>query len=295
MRRAFETFSHRLWLALALVFGAVQQPVWSAPTQACTKPVYLTFDTGHMGVAPLVADVLRRQQVRATFFMANERTLNGGSSLDDQWAPWWRDRAQEGHAFGSHTWDHEVWQADALGRYAHPADPRGSNSTFKGFGRCGTGTDPTQRFWFDTIKPGAPAPGQAPHLNVIVTMRGMLLHAYTRIYFPDEPANATDPVLALVPADRRDTLVAVKREGNLYQFDIHMQTAGLTHDYTETVVRGAADSSKFSVFYYRGGRLTAVDSINQAAEHMTARKLIGARANVTPAQAADSIRARTTP
>ena len=71
------------------------------------------------------------------------------------------------------------------------------------------------------------------------------------------------------------------------QFDIHMQTAGLTHDYTETVVRGAAESNTFSVFYYRGGRLTAVDSINQAAEHMTARKLIGARANVTPTQAAD--------
>jgi protocatechuate 3,4-dioxygenase alpha subunit len=48
----------------------------------------------------------------------------------------------------------EIWQADSLGRYAHPADPRGSNNTFKGFGRCGTGTDPQHRYWFDTIKPG---------------------------------------------------------------------------------------------------------------------------------------------
>jgi len=79
---------------------------------ACAKPVYLTFDTGHMGVAPLVAEVLQRQQVRVTFFLANERTLTGGGSLDDSWAPWWRARAAEGHAFGSHTWDHGVWQAD---------------------------------------------------------------------------------------------------------------------------------------------------------------------------------------
>ena len=118
MRRAFETFSHRLWLALALVFGAVQQPVWSAPTQACTKPVYLTFDTGHMGVAPLIAEVLRRQEVKVTFFLANEPTQEGGSSLDEHWAPWWRERVAEGHAFGSHTWDHWSLLPDAQGRYS---------------------------------------------------------------------------------------------------------------------------------------------------------------------------------
>jgi protocatechuate 3,4-dioxygenase alpha subunit len=117
----------------------------------------------------------------------------------------------------------EIWQADSLGRYSHPSDPRGSNSTFKGFGRCGTGTDPRNRFWFDTIKPGAVGPGEAPHLNVIVSMRGMLLHAFTRIYFSDEPANATDKVLNAVPAERRDTLIAVRHDGGVYRFDIHMQ------------------------------------------------------------------------
>ena len=116
----------------------------------------------------------------------------------------------------------EIWQADAMGRYAHAADPRGSNSNFKGFGRCGTGTDPQNRFWFNTVKPGSVAAGSAPHLNVIVMMRGMLLHAYTRIYFEGEAANATDKVLAAVPAGRRHTLIA-KREGNVYRFDIHMQ------------------------------------------------------------------------
>lgn len=95
-------------LGLGLVAAAPAAP-------ACDKPVYLSFDTGHMGVAPLVAEVLARHRVKATFFLADERTLTGGSSLDDQWAPWWKARAAEGHAFGSHTWDHVVWQADLPG------------------------------------------------------------------------------------------------------------------------------------------------------------------------------------
>ena len=117
----------------------------------------------------------------------------------------------------------ELWQADPLGRYAHPADPRGGNTTFKGFGRCGTGTDRTTRLWFNTIRPGAPGAGQAPHLNLIVTMRGMLSHAFTRIYFPDEPGNAIDPVLNAVPAARRDTLFAKNEGGGVYRFNIYMQ------------------------------------------------------------------------
>ena len=86
-----------------------------AAAAACDKPVYLSFDTGHMAVAPLVAEVLKRQDVKATFFLANERTQTGGSSLDDHWAPWWKARADEGHAFGSHTWDHDSWLADTQG------------------------------------------------------------------------------------------------------------------------------------------------------------------------------------
>ncbi len=94
--------------------GVLLGGVWAvAAAQArCDKPVYLTFDTGHMGVAPLIADVLARHQVKATFFLANERTQTEGSSLDAQWAPWWKARAQEGHVFGSHTFDHSYWVAD---------------------------------------------------------------------------------------------------------------------------------------------------------------------------------------
>ncbi len=121
----------------------------------------------------------------------------------------------------------EIWQADHQGRYAHPGDPRGSNLSFKGFGRFGTGTDTESRFLFKSIKPGQVDDEQAPHINVIVFMRGLLSHTYTRIYFGDEAeANARDPVLASVPPDRRQTLIAdlIDAGGSkTYRFDIHMQ------------------------------------------------------------------------
>jgi protocatechuate 3,4-dioxygenase, alpha subunit len=121
----------------------------------------------------------------------------------------------------------EIWQADAEGRYAHPADPRGSNLRFTGFGRCGTGTDPENRFAFETIKPGPPGEGQAPHVNVILFMRGLLSHVFTRIYFDDEAeANARDPVLARVDASRQRTLIATREttsRGPVYRLDLHMQ------------------------------------------------------------------------
>jgi peptidoglycan/xylan/chitin deacetylase (PgdA/CDA1 family) len=98
-------------LALALWALALAAPAQTEPL-ACAKPVYLTFDTGHMGVAPLIADVLQRQQVRVTFFAAQEKTQQGDGSLGPYWAPWWRARAAEGHAFASHTWDHAYWRAD---------------------------------------------------------------------------------------------------------------------------------------------------------------------------------------
>ena len=99
-----------LLLALLAALPAFAQP-------ACTKPVYLTFDTGHMGVARLVAEVLDRQQVKVTFFAANEKTQEGDGSLGEAWAPWWRARAAEGHEFASHTFDHVYWRGDAGERF----------------------------------------------------------------------------------------------------------------------------------------------------------------------------------
>jgi protocatechuate 3,4-dioxygenase alpha subunit len=59
-----------------------------------------------------------------------------------------------------------------------------------------------------------------------VFVRGMLLQHHTRIYFEDEAANANDPVLALVPADRRGTLIAKRKPGSgnvVYTLDVHLQ------------------------------------------------------------------------
>lgn len=99
---------------LAILFIAGSAYATDAPAlNDCHRPVYLTFDTGHMAVAPLVAEVLQRQQVRATFFAAHEATQQGDGSLGEHWAPWWRARAAEGHAFASHTWSHAYWRADA--------------------------------------------------------------------------------------------------------------------------------------------------------------------------------------
>jgi protocatechuate 3,4-dioxygenase alpha subunit len=121
----------------------------------------------------------------------------------------------------------EIWQADAQGRFADPQDKRAlPNSAFKGFGR--SGTDAEGRFSFETIKPGiVPNPdgkAQAPHIVLAVYARGLLLHLYTRIYFDDEVAkNATDPVLALVPQDRRSTLIAKREPDGSYRFEVRLQ------------------------------------------------------------------------
>ncbi len=108
----------------------------------------------------------------------------------------------------------EIWQADAQGRYAHARGekPR-PNAKFTGFGRSATDKDGI--YSFDTIKPG-PVPGpngkpQAPHIVVCIFSRGMLRQIYTRLYFSDEKANDADPILTLVPAERRGTLIAHKQ------------------------------------------------------------------------------------
>jgi protocatechuate 3,4-dioxygenase alpha subunit len=127
----------------------------------------------------------------------------------------------------------EIWQADSAGRYAHPADgrPLASNS-FRGFGRCPTDKD--GGYAFDTVKPGTvPGPGgstQAPHINVGVFSRGLLKRLFTRIYFAGDPANVADPILALVPADRRDTLLAKPdaAKPGLFRLDIRLQGANET-------------------------------------------------------------------
>jgi len=122
----------------------------------------------------------------------------------------------------------ELWQVDPLGQYCpEPIQQKNEHKRFTGFGRFGTGTRPDHRFLFSTLKPGVAQPGNAPHIDVIVFMRGSLRDLRTRLYFADEAdANATDPLLNAVPADRRHTLLAYRTEQNgqvTYQFDIRVQ------------------------------------------------------------------------
>jgi protocatechuate 3,4-dioxygenase alpha subunit len=129
----------------------------------------------------------------------------------------------------------EIWQANQHGRYNHPADRRDLplDADFTGYGR--TGTDAQGAFWFETIRPGAvpfdDQRMQAPHICVAVLGRGLLNHLFTRLYFADDPSTANDPVLQLVPAERRQTLLAQPhiRAGMLvYRFDIVLQGVGET-------------------------------------------------------------------
>lgn len=126
----------------------------------------------------------------------------------------------------------ELWQANAAGRYNHPDDNQTDKPLdpgFHGFGRVAT--DGGGRFRVTTIKPG-PVPGrgnalQAPHINLAVFARGLLIHLYTRLYFADEPGNAGDPLLASIEDEAvRRTLLA-RREADakpaLYRFDIVLQ------------------------------------------------------------------------
>lgn len=101
----------------------------------------------------------------------------------------------------------ELWQND------------GEN---KLFGRYGTGTDANNQFSFATVKPNS-VEGQAPYINVILFMRGQLLHSYTRIYFSDEETlNNSDETLQSIPVERKQTLIA-KKTNQGYEFNIHMQ------------------------------------------------------------------------
>jgi len=128
----------------------------------------------------------------------------------------------------------ELWQANAQGRYAHPADRqpgKALDAAFRGWGRACSDFE-TGAWSFDTIKPG-PVIGRhgvvmAPHVNLWIVARGINIGLHTRMYFDDEAqANAADPVLALVEWEvRRRTLVGRReqRDGKtVYRFDIHLQ------------------------------------------------------------------------
>ena len=121
----------------------------------------------------------------------------------------------------------EIWQANSHGKYASPEDPQDKplEAGFRGYGR--SLTDDAGMFRFRTIKPGrVPGPDgklQAPHLVVTIFMRGLLKQLVTRMYFPDEPSTSDDPVLKLVPAERRATLVAKQTGEGALEWNVRLQ------------------------------------------------------------------------
>ena len=209
--------------------------------------------TGSQTVGPFFSPALLREDARRNVLTkpetAGERIRIEGRVLDGDGVP-----VPDAMV--------EIWQANAYGRYNHPADsgPAPLDPSFLGFGRSGTEDD--GRYWFETVKPGAvpflvptrlaneaaPLPlrgqasrkengerWQAPHICVTVFSRGLLNHVVTRLYFEDEASNAGDPVLECVPADRRATLLARRVAGResdsaltVYRFDIVLQGADET-------------------------------------------------------------------
>lgn len=162
--------------------------------------------TEHSSVGRLVTSETKGERIRITC-----RVLDGGGDGD-----------------GAPVNDAmiEIWQANALGKYNHPEDlqPKEIDPAFHGFGRLAT--NETGACTFETIKPGR-APGndgslQAAHINVSVFARGVLKRLPTRIYFAGDPAAANDPILGLVPADRRHTLLAKQDRPGEWSFEIHL-------------------------------------------------------------------------
>lgn len=118
----------------------------------------------------------------------------------------------------------EIWQADAKGIFAHPADPRRADADpdFLGWGRAAT--DKRGEYVFRSVRPGAPG-GRAPHVNFMLMFSGLMRILKTTMYFPGEPANESDPVLAAVPAARRALLVAREEAPGRYRFDLRLRGA----------------------------------------------------------------------
>jgi len=106
-------------LAVAMALAAT---IWPALAQtsatyevepaACKGTIYLTFDTGSQSQASFIAQTLAQHHIKATFFLANEKTINGDYTLDPAWAPFWKNLVAQGHAFGTHTFDHVYVQRD---------------------------------------------------------------------------------------------------------------------------------------------------------------------------------------
>ena len=119
-----------------ICLGVVCLALSSAPAWACSGRVYLTFDTGNMSQAEHIARVLKEEGVRATFFVANERTARGDRALETSWRDYWRARVAEGHVFGNHTWSHLYQRRDLPDGRLVTANDAGGEITLDRAGFC---------------------------------------------------------------------------------------------------------------------------------------------------------------
>ncbi len=120
---------------------------WPLTVQAaCQGTLYLTFDTGNMAQAEDIAATLNKHQVKATFFLANEKTLRGDFSLDPSWASYWKARVEEGHAFGSHTWAHDYFRRDIGADKVAYVSGSGQTATLDAGAVCAELRKPEQAF-----------------------------------------------------------------------------------------------------------------------------------------------------
>jgi protocatechuate 3,4-dioxygenase alpha subunit len=163
----------------------------------------------HIGCSKLIVPDLASEEVAGARVVIEGRVLDGdGNPVSDAML--------------------EIWQANAFGKYNHPADQQQKpiDPDFKGFGRVATAQN--GKFRFTTVKPGSvTGPDnqlQAPHLAISIFMRGLLKGLVTRIYFPGESANHDDPVLNAVPPARRKTLIARKADQlEVFHWDVILQ------------------------------------------------------------------------
>jgi protocatechuate 3,4-dioxygenase alpha subunit len=187
----------------------------SAPSASQTVGPFFKYALDHPAWADLTADGARGERIRIA-----GRVLDGdGTPVPDALL--------------------EIWQANADGKYAHPADTQDkpADPNFRGFGRACVDDD--GRYAFATVRPGsvpaADGTPQAPHVNMSIFARGLLRRVVTRVYFADRDAeNARDPLLASIgdPAARR-TLVAAREDGApgeppTFRFNVVLQGEGET-------------------------------------------------------------------
>jgi peptidoglycan/xylan/chitin deacetylase (PgdA/CDA1 family) len=109
LRKKLRAILPSLWIP---ALAGITMLGGEALAQTCKGTLYLTIDTGNMAPATEIADVLKKHNVKATFFIANEKTARGDMTLDPSWAPFWKRLADEGHAFGTHTWRHWYFRGD---------------------------------------------------------------------------------------------------------------------------------------------------------------------------------------